>query len=99
MKKSIRLIVLCIVLEGTALAQLMNAESVVGQVTAHKGDTITIKDDHRELTIILTEETHIILGSDFKTAGDIQVGDRVKAVYREKGNQKTALVVTITSKK
>jgi ABC-type enterochelin transport system substrate-binding protein len=99
MKKSISLIVLLLVLEGTALAQLMNAKSRAGSITAHKGDTITIKDDHRELVITLTEETHVIMGSDFKTAGDLQIGDRVKAVYREKGNQKTALVITILSKK
>lgn len=99
MKKFIGLIVLFFVLDGTAPAQLMNAKSVTGPITAQKGDTITIKNDHRELVIAVTEETHIILGSEFKTAGDLQVGDRVKVVYREKGNQNTALVVTILSEK
>lgn len=99
MKQSIVLIVLCLVLQGTALAQLINAKSVSGQVTAQKGDTITIKDNNNELLIGLTEETHVIMGSDFKTAGDIHVGDRVTVVYREKGNQKTALSITITAPK
>ncbi|MBI3596058.1 MAG: hypothetical protein HY203_02765 [Nitrospirae bacterium] len=99
MKKSIGLIVLFLVLEGTALAQLMNAKSSEGLVTAYKGHTITIKENSHELSLELTEETHILAGSDFKTAGDIQVGDRVKAVYREKGQQKIALAITILSKK
>ncbi|MBI3812093.1 MAG: hypothetical protein HY283_07800 [Nitrospirae bacterium] len=98
MKKSIGLILLCLVLQGTALAQLINAKSVSGQVSALKGNMITItnKANHNDLLIELTEETHVFVGSDFKKAGDIHVGDQATAVYREKGNQKTAISITIT---
>ncbi len=101
MKQSIVLIVLCLVFQGTALAQMINAKSFSGQVSAFKGGMITItnKATNNDLLIELTEETHVFIGSDFKKAADIRVGDQATAVYREKGNQKTALSITITAPK
>ena len=100
MIKWIGLIVLSLFLQGVAWGQLINAKSATGQVTALKGNMLTIKENNRELAVGLTEETQIVQGSDLKTAGDIHVGDEIMAVYREKGIQKTAVVITIlTSKK
>ncbi len=99
MKKWIGFLVLCFIFQGIGWAQLIDAKSAAGQVTALKGNTITIKDNNHELVLEFTEATHILIGSDLKGPGDIHVGDRVTVVYREKGARKTALSITISSKK
>jgi uncharacterized OB-fold protein len=99
MKTWICFILIFLFFQGAGMAQLMDAKSVVGQVTEQKGNTVTIKVNNHELTLGLTGETHIVQGSDAKKASDLHVGDRVTAVYREKGSQRTAVVITITSKK
>ncbi len=101
MKHWIVLIVLGLVLQGTALAQVMNAKSVSGPVIAFKGNMITItnKATNADVLMELTEETHVFIGSEFKKAGDIRVGDQATAIYREKGNQKTAISITIAAQK
>jgi hypothetical protein len=99
MKKWIGFLVFCFVLQGIGWAQLIDAKSAAGLVTALKGNTITINENNHELVLAFTEATHFLIGPDLKAAGDIHVGDRVTAVYREKGAQKTALSITVSSKK
>jgi len=99
MKTWIGFIVLCLFVQGVGWAQLIDAKSSDGHVTALKGNTITIKEPEGSLVLELNEATHILIGPDLKTVEDIRVGDRVTAVYREKGSQKTALSVTIEPKK
>jgi len=99
MKKWIGFLVLCFMFQGIGWAQLIDAKSASGQVTALKGNFITIKESNREIILELTEATHILIGSDLKAAEDIHVGDRVTAVYREKAAKRTALSITIPSKK
>ncbi len=97
MKKWMIAIALGLFIQGAAWAQLINAKSVVGEVSSQKGNSITIKQTTEDLTLGLTDDTQIILGSELKAPKDIRVGDQVRAVYRERGSQKVALVITITS--
>lgn len=80
-------------------AQLVDAKSVVGQVTAKKGDSLTVQDQATELTVLLTERTHVMLKSESSSPQAISVGDEIRLVFKEESGKKHALVVDIMNKK
>ena len=98
-KRRIYVVLFILMMTESAYSQLMNAKSFVGQVSALKGDAVTLKQDEVTLVLTVTHETRIIQDEEFKGVEDIRVGDKVVAVYRERGNRNIAVVITLSAKK
>jgi hypothetical protein len=82
-----------------AYAQLLNAKSIRGQVTAKRAELITVRDQTTDHTVAVTESTQILVQSEFRPPEEIGVGDQVDLVYREDKDKKIALIVNIVQKK
>jgi hypothetical protein len=82
-----------------ASAQLLNAKSVRGQVTAKRAELITVRDQTTDHTVAVTDLTQVLLQSEVRPPEEIGVGDQVDLVYREDKDRKVALVVNIVQKK
>lgn len=82
-----------------AHAQLLNAKSVSGKVTAKRAELITVRDQTTDHTVALTDGTQVLLQSEFRPPEEINVGDQVDLVYREEKDKKVALIVNIVQKK
>ena len=99
MKKWIGFIALSLLLQGMAWGQLIDAKSVEGKISNQKENSVTIKHNGRNLILDLTRETQIFRGPEFATLKDLRTGDQVRAVYREKGQKKTAVMIIIITKR